>query len=275
MCMIEFGPGRGVVGRSVFRQLREFRQRHELEWGWQAKEFQQLDRWERGVRILNQKPNAVADIAAVLSGVGRGNLMWTTAEPLSVEEGVAEVEAEKVAQTEEATEDAKTEESVESNPASVEATAETKATPTAHEDIAAKQAGETKAIISAETDSGKATAKKSKSKKVTASPPSPPKKLLNATIYWATDVDLHWARKWSDNVVHKFGLPDKVKVRNWQTKTLTQEADEVDEGEAVEEDEDRTVGGEEGREAESAEKKKGWLGWLGGKPGGSSQDART
>lgn len=308
MCMIDFGPGRDVVGRNVFRQLREFRQLHELEWGWQAPELKKLSRRERGVRILNQKPNAVADIAAVLAGIGRGNLMWTT-EPLPIAQGPeAPVEAEKAAQIEETARDLQAEDDVQSNAASAEVAADTTATPAAKEDTAAEHAGKTKALESAEKDSGEATAKRSKNKQFKAAPPTPPKRLRKATIYWATDVDLYWAREWSDNVEHQIGLPENVKVWKWQTKTLTQESsqtaeegDEVDGGDQqVEESEVLTnevsegegqgrqgesqerEGEGQGREAESVEekpesdqKKKGWLGWLGGKPGGSSRDART
>jgi hypothetical protein len=79
--MIEVPKGLGVVGRNVMQKLREFRHRHELQWGWQADELASRPRRERGELIHDQRSNAVADIAAVLAGKGRGNKMWT-AEPL-------------------------------------------------------------------------------------------------------------------------------------------------------------------------------------------------
>lgn len=80
LCLIEVPKGLGVVGRNVMQKLREFRHRHELEWGWQAGEFLSRSRRERGELIHNQRSNAVADIAAVLAGKGRGNKMWAEAE---------------------------------------------------------------------------------------------------------------------------------------------------------------------------------------------------
>lgn len=74
------------------QKLREFRHRHELEWGWQAEELASKSRRERGELIHNQRSNAIADIAAVLAGAGRGNKMWT-AEPLASETETAEAEA--------------------------------------------------------------------------------------------------------------------------------------------------------------------------------------
>ncbi|KAH8782924.1 transcriptional regulation of mitochondrial recombination-domain-containing protein [Diaporthe sp. PMI_573] len=73
LCLIEVPKGLGVVGRNVMQKLREFRHRHELEWGWQADELASVSRRERGELIHNQKSNAIADIAAVLAGAGRGN----------------------------------------------------------------------------------------------------------------------------------------------------------------------------------------------------------
>jgi hypothetical protein len=84
MAVIEFAKGQGEVGRSVLHKLREFRKRHELEWGDEATidEMRKLIKPGRGGghelgRVLNdQKANSVADIAAVLAGVGKGNRIW-------------------------------------------------------------------------------------------------------------------------------------------------------------------------------------------------------
>jgi hypothetical protein len=80
MAVIDFGPGLGEVGRSVFQRLREFKKRHELEWGRDNPEEEHrllhMSKHERGKELNNQRPNAVADVSAVLGGVGKGSKMW-------------------------------------------------------------------------------------------------------------------------------------------------------------------------------------------------------
>ncbi|KAE9379304.1 hypothetical protein N431DRAFT_364400 [Stipitochalara longipes BDJ] len=78
---ISFPPGRGEVGLSVFQKLREYRRRHELEWGDEIRvdeEGKFRSKKVRARKICDQKANSVADIAAVL---GR----------LELQEGVDEV----------------------------------------------------------------------------------------------------------------------------------------------------------------------------------------
>lgn len=90
--MIHFPKGCGEVGRSVFQKLREFRKRHELEWGDKERvdELRKLVRpWrggkqELGKALNDQKANSVADMAAVLGGAGKGNRIW--AKPRSDED---------------------------------------------------------------------------------------------------------------------------------------------------------------------------------------------
>ncbi|KAF3770050.1 hypothetical protein M406DRAFT_320160 [Cryphonectria parasitica EP155] len=256
LCMIRFGSGQGVVGRSVFQKLREFRALHELEWGWQAKEFQKLSRRDRGEKIHNQKPNTVADIAAVLAGAGRGNLMWTT-EPAKAIEG--EVDAAQGAEAELATIDSQA-----AQESALEDDAQASSTAPPSETAAPNKAS------------------KKHSKRV-----EPSKRLHKATIYWSNDADLFWARKWSQNVEHEVGLPDGVKVWNWRTKEILGQAEEAPEEQSAEGDKsiDSTAeagaGNEDGKEGEAVEKqepveqKKGWFGWLGGKSINPGQDARA
>ncbi len=87
--MVEFGAGQGDVGRSVFQKLRELRKRHLLEWEDEA--LLNVSRRERGKALNDQRGNFVADLAAVLSGVGKGNLVRVTSETPKKEEGVVEV----------------------------------------------------------------------------------------------------------------------------------------------------------------------------------------
>lgn len=94
--MVEFPAGKGAVGQSVFAKLREFNRRHLLEWDDNllfedsdtTNNRKVLTRQERGKKILEQKENAIADLAAVLAGSGKSN--WVRKE---VKEGEAEGEA--------------------------------------------------------------------------------------------------------------------------------------------------------------------------------------
>ncbi|PHH55446.1 hypothetical protein CFIMG_000584RA [Ceratocystis fimbriata CBS 114723] len=85
LAVVSFPSGQGVVGQSVFQRLREFRTRHLHEWGDEmflkpnpAKPSLKLSRSrkERGAAIIAQKPNSIADLAAVLAGAGAGSRMW-------------------------------------------------------------------------------------------------------------------------------------------------------------------------------------------------------
>lgn len=257
LCLIRFGQGQGEVGRNVFQKLREFRQLHELSWGWQAKELKKLSKRKRGEVIHNQKPNAIADIAAVLGGAGKGNKMWLT-KPRS--EPIKDAAEETLAA---APEEVETE------------------TPTASETPAE----------SATEASSKVEAATSEETTVTRAPQAP-QNLVKATIYWANDLDLHWAREWSDNVEHQVGLPDDMVVQRWTTKIMmdTHEEPPAPEDTAKEEGEEAGEDGQEGEKGEKAEEaqegekaaaqeaeveqkeqKKGWLGWLSKK----SSDARV
>lgn len=283
--MIQFGHGLGVVGRNVFQKLREFRALHELEWGWQTKEFQKLNRRDRGMKILNQKPNAVADMAAVLGGAGRGNLMWTT-EPLPAEENPALEAAKEVEDEVEAAQaaDAATAASDTNQPALEAETKTSTPEPTAE------------ATSQAETPEVEGTLTAAPKGKKKSKPAPPPKRLHQATIYWANDADLYWARKWTDNVIHEVGKPDGVEIWRWATKEIMssqeeevapeEESDEGAEGgkgagsaeagaEDVEGKESEPKEKQEPVEEKEKERKKGWFGLLGGKTGGSGQDART
>lgn len=236
LCLIEVPKGLGVVGRNVMQKLREFRHRHELEWGWQAEELLSRSRRDRGELIHNQRSNAVADIAAVLAGVGRGNRMWAD------EAAAAEAEAEAAAAASEEAE-------AESQPAGA----------AAPENID-------------ETTESPAKSKSKAKAKAKAVAPTAPKTLVKANIYWSNDLDRHWASEWSENVTHSVGLPEHISNPRFRTSYLLEEAEpeEVsrDQGTTVEPD---TEAGQE----EKPQRKKGWLGWLGGKNEGSSQETRV
>ncbi|KAI3394165.1 hypothetical protein diail_3175 [Diaporthe ilicicola] len=184
LCLIEVPKGLGVVGRNVMQKLREFRRRHELQWGWQAEELLSKSRRERGQLIHNQRSNAIADIAAVLAGAGRGNKMWVE-KPLS---GDAEAAAEVRSQPEGA------------------------AAPENIDETAATADGETPPAKSISTRGPKATTK------------PPAKTLVEAKVYWSNDLDRNWAREWSENVTHSTGLPEHVTNPRFKTSYLLEEA---------------------------------------------------
>ncbi|KAI1631827.1 transcriptional regulation of mitochondrial recombination-domain-containing protein [Biscogniauxia mediterranea] len=82
LAMIQFPEGLGAVGRSIYHRLRECKKLHEFSWDdsifYDPGTGRQRTLQERG-RVLNdQKANAVADMAAVLGGLGKGNKIWVT-----------------------------------------------------------------------------------------------------------------------------------------------------------------------------------------------------
>ncbi|KAJ4391945.1 hypothetical protein N0V93_005565 [Gnomoniopsis smithogilvyi] len=267
LCMIQFEAGQGVVGRSVFQKLRELRKLHELQWGWQAKEFQRLNKRERGERLLDQKPNAVADIAAVLAGAGRGNLMWTSeSEPVQVEEAIT---------TEGVVEDAEGV-SATAHSSSADTQTETKAETSDTTEVNLVTTPSAPAQADATTVEKAPKVGKKKTKEPAS---SSPKRLLHATIYWSNDMDLGWARKWSDNVIHELGLPEGVRVWNWKTKMVRETDYETPNDKAAKANTKSAPAAGKAAETvqkyEKAKAKKGWFSWLGGKGSGSSPEARA
>ncbi|AEO58098.1 hypothetical protein MYCTH_2305170 [Thermothelomyces thermophilus ATCC 42464] len=93
LAVIEFGEGKGDVGRSVFQKLRELKKRHLLEWEDPA--LLQMSRRERGRALNDQRGTFVADLAAVLAGRGKGNLMVKPATAAEAAEGADKKKEEK------------------------------------------------------------------------------------------------------------------------------------------------------------------------------------
>lgn len=73
LAVVEFGEGMGNVGRSVFQKLRELKKRHLLEWDDPA--LLHMSRHDRGRALNDQRGTFVADLAFILAGGGKGNLM--------------------------------------------------------------------------------------------------------------------------------------------------------------------------------------------------------
>lgn len=242
LCLIELPKGQGVVGRSVMQKLQEFRRRHELEWGYQANKLMTMGRRERGEVIHNQKTNAIADIAAVLAGAGKGNLVWAKG-PLPEATKVTAREAEAQEQNER---------EAEKEP-----------------EVEAASQGQTTTPESG--DAASATPATKAESKPAAAPQK--RSLINAHIYWSNNGDLYWARKWTDNVEHHLGLPAHVKNHRFQTKYIFNAPEES--GDLIDEAEKAEATKEAQTEQEESGQKKGWFSWLGGKSGSSSADARA
>ncbi|KAI0512670.1 hypothetical protein F5B22DRAFT_301236 [Xylaria bambusicola] len=76
MAMIQFPDGQGEVGRSVYQRLRECKKLHEYSWGdsvLYGEKGETLTTHDRGRRLNDQRANTIADMAAVLGGLGKGN----------------------------------------------------------------------------------------------------------------------------------------------------------------------------------------------------------
>lgn len=104
---IKFPQGRGDVGNGVFRLLRELKHLSEVSWDkeliyktpseYTDHEKERLKKnpdaprpqrtlEQRARAICHQKPQIIANMAAVLAGDGSGNRMWTTQLGLSMAE---------------------------------------------------------------------------------------------------------------------------------------------------------------------------------------------
>ncbi|KAI1281288.1 transcriptional regulation of mitochondrial recombination-domain-containing protein [Xylaria sp. FL0933] len=90
MAMIQFPEGQGEVGRSVFQRLRECKKLHEYSWPDSllfGKDGRTLTRRQRGIRLNDQRANTIADMAAVLGGLGKGNKIVVEEEGAAAAEG--------------------------------------------------------------------------------------------------------------------------------------------------------------------------------------------
>ncbi|KAI1467181.1 transcriptional regulation of mitochondrial recombination-domain-containing protein [Daldinia caldariorum] len=77
--LIQFPEGFGAVGRSVYARLRECKKLHELSWSDEMlfdKNGHPLTKLERGAKVNDLKTSTIADVAAVLRGLGKGNKIW-------------------------------------------------------------------------------------------------------------------------------------------------------------------------------------------------------
>ncbi|KUI64832.1 hypothetical protein VM1G_00451 [Cytospora mali] len=240
LCLIEVPKGLGVVGRSVMQKLQEFRRRHELEWGHQAPEMMAMSKRERGEVIHNQKSNAIADIAAVLAGAGRGNRMWA-AGPLVEEGKVTEVASSQ----------------------DTEATRE-------KEQEAAK--GETTASKADARADSKAAPQLPKRTLVNANIYWSNDADHRWARHWTENVEHHLGLPGHvQNHRFKTKYIFETPVEEVPEEVVAKE-DAAGKPEKAEATKEANVEAEQER---ASEKKKGWFSWVGGKSGSSSADARV
>ncbi|KAI0195370.1 transcriptional regulation of mitochondrial recombination-domain-containing protein [Xylaria flabelliformis] len=93
MAMIQFPDGQGEVGRSVYQRLRECKKLHEYSWDdsvLYGEGGQTLTVRQRGRRLNDQRANTIADMAAVLGGLGKGNKIVVTESANDAEAGEGE-----------------------------------------------------------------------------------------------------------------------------------------------------------------------------------------
>ncbi|KAI1213015.1 transcriptional regulation of mitochondrial recombination-domain-containing protein [Annulohypoxylon truncatum] len=84
LAMIGFPEGYGAVGRSVYQLLRECKMLHQLSWDDDMFYTNDEDtgkryprtKTTRGRKLNDMKTTTIADMAAVLGGLGKGNKIW-------------------------------------------------------------------------------------------------------------------------------------------------------------------------------------------------------
>lgn len=86
------------------------------------------------------------------------------------------------------------------------------------------------------------------------------KKLVQATIFWADELDRCWARSWPKNVSHKLGLPKRYSKNGRQMDGII-DMDDL-ETDAVEEEAKAEAAEQDAEGTEPEPKKMGWLGRL-------------
>ena len=194
--MIELPEGYGEVGRSLYQRLRECKTLHELAWGDEMyhddKTGRLLTRSERGRKLKDQKPYIVADIAAVLGGIGKSNKIRPLYVMSSDSEGedVAAPNPPKIPELTEPMPEMPPDEPAEESNDDAETSA------------AEEQDGE-----GAEGDEGaekpsKVAIAMAGTKGRTAREEDVVDGLIRATVHWVNELDRNFARRWTANVTH-------------------------------------------------------------------------
>ncbi|KAI1433097.1 hypothetical protein GGR50DRAFT_670412 [Xylaria sp. CBS 124048] len=170
MAMIEFPKGHGEVGKSVYQLLLECKTLHAYSWGDEMlydDHGRTLTKRARGVRLNDQRTRTIADIAAVLGGLGKGSkiLLGIARNNQKVEEGATDAVAAAATKPPTRTKDKN------GNPLPV-------------------LMGKTLYYDTLPPGDHYAVCKKNRM-------------LVRATVSWADMEDQNYARKWTENVTHK------------------------------------------------------------------------
>ncbi|KAK4176096.1 transcriptional regulation of mitochondrial recombination-domain-containing protein [Triangularia setosa] len=206
MATVQFPLGEGEVGLSVYQKLVELKKRHELEWddgGEEAQRLLNLTKVLRGRELNDQKGNSVADLAFVLGGGGKGNKVVKNHEEikkwrvrmLKMEEEQGEKRQEEELDEEERKRKEREEVvNEEVRGEGVEAKEQVK-------EVEAKEEGK---------EEEAKEEKEEEEDEVEESRPlgeEPAKELHKVRVFWANELDHHFAESWPDNVEHVLGLP--------------------------------------------------------------------
>ncbi|KAL0930974.1 mitochondrial 54S ribosomal protein mL67 [Colletotrichum truncatum] len=208
LALIQLPKGAGAAGQSVFQKLREFRRLHELCWddsllfasnateaNPEIETKRVRGRFERGQALNDQRNNAIADMAAVLAGIGRGNRLHVSPkEKALLEQGV---------------------------PLLGRKWSKIPPVPTAA--VAGKKG---KAEAASKLVEGAATETVADSEGNVVEVADGPDELLPATIYWAIDTDRNFAEKWSDNVTHDL-LDNAVELTAQYEAEVVEQKEEI------------------------------------------------
>ncbi|KAK3369145.1 transcriptional regulation of mitochondrial recombination-domain-containing protein [Lasiosphaeria ovina] len=178
----------GLVGRSVYQKLRELKLRHDLEWD--DERLIQMKKHDRGVELNDQRGNSVADISAVLGGIGKGNKMWYYPVPEKPKKEKPKKEASITKKKAAALDDAA-------------AAGEAGSEPVAKQDAVA--AAEVEEAVEAAEAEVEASPKASAVVETVTPEEERVLQIHRATIYWANEEDRHWAAEWPENVTHVVG----------------------------------------------------------------------
>ncbi|VBB86842.1 Putative protein of unknown function [Podospora comata] len=214
MATIQFPEGEGEAGLSVYQKLVELKKRHELEWddgGDEAKRLLNLTKKERGRELNDQKGNTVADMAFVLGGGGKGNKVARNFEEIrewreKISDDMKkrkelEKELEELEENKMKLEDTQREVQRKVKDVTEEEGEEDGEGEGGGEDMEVK---ETKKIAKV-----KKQIEEVKKQIQELQPLEEPVPVLHKVrVFWANELDHHFAESWPDNVEHVLGLPE-------------------------------------------------------------------
>lgn len=183
LAIIQFPEGQGKVGRRVYHLLRELRTRHMLEWDnsyfYEEETGKSCTKRQRGEKLNNQKANAIADMAAVLGGAGKSNIVVVKETSLISEETESGAEGRELLELESGEKEDVDRDNVE-------------------DEVVETQEFGTEAFGEKVVEYGTTTQQiMDEEGKVEGT-----RELMNVNVFWANDRDQNYAQEWSPNVSH-------------------------------------------------------------------------